>query len=211
MTIGHVTTIFIIGIILMLQLGSNFTSPLQKYQASAQHANTDNGNGVMYNSNKKYGHSELPQVASYGNNVYVLWLDDALGSRDVFLRKSVDGGNTFDTEIIDLSKNSMKGGGGVFNPRIIASADNVYVAWENTPQNNGQVFFTKSSDGGNSFSDPLNLGNNTGFSGYPQIAVSQKNNKNVYIVWHDAGNGITFRKSTNGGNSFGNTTNLSNN
>jgi hypothetical protein len=211
MRTGHITTISIIGMMLMLQLAITFYFPLQEFQADAQHTNNYNGNGVMYNSNKKYGHSELPQVATYGNNIYVIWLDDTLGSRDVFLRRSTDGGNTFDTKIIDLSKNSIQGGGGAFNPKIIASANDVYVVWENTPQNNGQIFFAKSNNTGNSFSSPVNLGDNTGFSGYPQIAVSKINSNYVYIVWHNAGNGIIFRKSTDGGNSFGKVVNLSNN
>ena len=206
MRASYTTTI--IGIMLILQLAVTFSPPLQ---ANAQHTNTGNGNGVMYSSSKRYGHSELPQVAAYGNNVYVAWLDDILGSRDVFLRKSTDGGNTFDAKIIDLSKNNMRAGGGAFNPKIIASANNIYVVWENTPQNNGQIFFTKSTDGGNTFDNPINLGNNTGFSGYPQIAVSENDNNYVYVVWHNAGNGITFRKSTDGGNTFGKVINPSNN
>jgi hypothetical protein len=201
------TTISIIAIMLMLQLAIIFSS-VQKYQADAQHTNTDNSNGVMYNSSKKYGYSELPQIVTYGNNVYVLWLDNTIGSRDVLLRKSADGGNTFDSKIIDLSKGV--GGGGAFNPKIITLVNNVYVVWENTPENNGQIIFTKSNDAGNSFSDPVNLGNNTGFSGYPQIAVSKKSNY-VYVVWHNAGNGITFRRSADGGNTFDKVTNLSNN
>ena len=99
---------------LILQLAITFSSPLQ---ANAQRANTGNGNGVIYNSSKRYGHSELPQVEVYGNNVYVVWLDDILGSRDIFLRKSTDGGNSFDTNIVDLSKNDMRAVGGAFNQK----------------------------------------------------------------------------------------------
>ena len=145
---------------LILQLAYALPSTIvQKYQANAQ---------MRYEPNKNYGHSELPQVATQGNNVYVVWLDDILGGRDVFFR-----------------------------------------AGENTPENNGQIFFSKSNDGGNTFSDPVNLGNNTGFSGDPEIAASKSNY--VYAVWHNAGRGIVFRRSTDGGNRFDKDISLSNN
>ena len=99
----------------------------------------------MSNLSNNNGHSELPQVTASGNNVYVVWLDDTPGSRDVFLRRSTDGGNTFDTKIINLSKNNLQGGGGAFNLKITALANNLYVVWENTPENNGQIFFSKST------------------------------------------------------------------
>ena len=100
-------------------------------------------NGDMSNLSNNNGHSELPQVTASGNNVYMVWLDDTPGSRDVFLRRSTDGGNTFDTKIINLSKNNLQGGGGTFNLKITALANNLYVVWENTPENNGQIFFSK--------------------------------------------------------------------
>jgi len=185
---------------------------MQKYQANAQHTianNTSGSNGDMSNLSDNNGHSELPQVTASGNNVYVVWLDDTPGSRDVFLRRSNDGGNTFDTKIINLSKNNLQGGGGAFNLKITALANNLYVVWENTPENNGQIFFSKSTDGGDTFSNPVNLGNNTGFFGYPEIAVSKSNY--VYVVWHNAGNGISFRRSSDGGDTFDKAINLSNN
>ena len=64
---------------LILQLAYALPSTIvQKYQANAQ---------MRYEPNKNYGHSELPQVATQGNNVYVVWLDDILGGRDVFFRR----------------------------------------------------------------------------------------------------------------------------
>jgi hypothetical protein len=185
---------------------------MQKYQSNAQHTianNTSGSNGDMSNLSNNNGHSELPQVTASGNNLYVVWLDDTPGSRDVFLRRSNDGGNTFDTKIINLSKNNLQGGGGAFNLKITALANNLYVVWENTPENNGQIFFSKSTDGGDTFSRPINLGNNTGFFGLPEIAVSKSNY--VYVVWHNAGDRISFRRSTDGGNTFDKEINLSNN
>ena len=119
---GSVTTItsqtgsivvIVLRLLLWLQSAAAF-APMQKYQANAQHTianNTSGSNGDLSNLSNNNGHSELPQVTASGNNVYVVWLDDTPGSRDVFLRRSTDGGNTFDTKIINLSKNNLQGGG----------------------------------------------------------------------------------------------------
>jgi len=56
------------------------------------------------NFSKDVGHSERPQVSVSGSNVYVVWLDDTSGSRDVFFRKSTDGGSINDNRIIRLSR-----------------------------------------------------------------------------------------------------------
>lgn len=57
-----------------------------------------------------------------------------------------------------------------------------------------------------------NLSNNAGFSHFPAIATLENN---VYVVWQDQDpitedNEILYRKSTDGGMSFGTTVNLTN-
>src|SRR6185295_9821384 len=49
---------------------------------------------------------------------------------------------------------------------------------------------------------------NTGLNGYPQIVT---NGNNVYVVWHDATNGISFTRSVDNGASFEKARNLGNN
>ena len=67
-----------------------------------------------------------------------------------------------------------------------------------------------SNDGGVSFGDVINLSNSVGSSGSPAIAAS---GNNVYVVWNDLTSGnaeIHYRKSTDGGHTFGSAINLSN-
>ena len=68
-----------------------------------------------------------------------------------------------------------------------------------------------SKDGGQTFGDVINLSNNTGFSEHPQISV---NGSNVYVVWADdtsSNRDIYITTSTDGGQTFGDVINLSNN
>ena len=98
----------------------------------------------------------------------------------------------------------------------IATVDNiVYLVWQESinddSKNNYDIFFIKSEDNGSTFSKPINLSNNTGFSEHPQIAVSKND---IFIVWADNTNSnntyIMFTKSENNGTTFSKAINLSN-
>lgn len=100
-------------------------------------------------------------------------------------------------------------------PQIESSGNNVFVVWQDNlfghNRQNYDILLKTSSDGGNTFGEVINLSNNTGFSEHPQIAV---NGSNVYIVWADNTNlnrDIYLISSSDGGNTFGEVTNLSNN
>src|SRR6187431_2988093 len=71
--------------------------------------------------------------------------------------------------------------------QIAAIDNNVYLVWQESvndksKENNYDIYFKKSKDNGNTFSKPINLSNNTGFSEHPQIAIS---NNSIFIVWTD--------------------------
>jgi hypothetical protein len=224
--------ITIVAILLVSQLAigisSNFFLQRRSY---ADNGIIDNNNVNNYNQtldfNNKYydrqfikntaavnissneGNSEIPEEAMSGNNIYIAWIDDTSGNRDVFFRKSIDQGKTFG-DTVNLS-NML---GGAYNVQIIAIYNYVFVVWEHTPDNNGQIFFKRSVDYGNTFDKTVSLGNNTGFYGLPQISAAvssneEKNNSNrinsrinIYTIWHDSSNGIVLRKSIDGGETF---------
>ena len=98
--------------------------------------------------------------------------------------------------------------GGSVDPQIAVSGNNLYVVWEHSPENNGAVFFTRSTDNGATFEKIKNISNNTGYNGFPQLAVS---GNNVYLIWHDATDGIFFTRSTDNGATFEKIKNISNN
>ena len=163
------------------------------------------------------------RVAVSETNVFVVWADNTApasnnsnyDNQDIFFTKSPDGGNSFG-KIINLSNN--RGNSNI--PQISAVGANVYVVWLDDFSGNQDIFFTKSTDGGNSFGKIINLSsknnentynNSTHSSFNPQLAVS---GNNVYVVWQEddaiTGNqDIFFKKSTDNGNSFGPVNNLS--
>jgi hypothetical protein len=165
---------------------------------------------VNMSNNTAISHS--PELAVSRNttlrgndSVYVVWTDDLGGNGDINFKRSADSGTTFGS-----TQNLSTNPGNSTASQIVAYQDNVYVIWEDASTGNGDIYFRKSTDSGNSFGTLVNLSNNTSFSDTFHIAVS---GSNVYVVWSDnaTGNGdIYFRKSIDNGTSFGAIENLSN-
>jgi len=100
-------------------------------------------------------------------------------------------------------------------PQTESSQNNVYVAWQDNlfgdNRINYDILLKSSNDGGQTFGDVINLSNNSGFSEHPQVAI---NGNNVYIVWADntsLNRDVYLISSTDGGQTFGEAINLSNN
>ena|SRR5690242_8998611 len=86
-------------------------------------------------------------------------------------------------------------------PQIAVDArGNINIVWLDNSPGNFSVFFSRSSDGGATFSQPSNLSNNPGGSASgPQIGVDS--NGNIYVAWFDSNSGnpsIFFRHSSDG-------------
>jgi hypothetical protein len=139
--------------------------------------------------------------SSDGSDVYVVWEQEG----EIMLAASHDGGETWE-EIVTVS-NTL---GASTEPSVATSADGqfVHVIWQDTP-GNGDIFYARSTNGGETFETSRNLSNTSGRSNDHQLLAE---GSNVYVVWVDytTGNGdINFRKSNDNGETFSATTNLS--
>ncbi len=154
-----------------------------------------------------------PSIAVDGQNVYVVWRGTQGAVcyptsclNDVFFTQSTNGGASFSTPI-DVSKDVYQS----LYPVVASSGSNIYVAWENsTGSSNPQVVFSRSTDGGSTFSAAVDLSND---AGYTQNLIVAAAGSNVYLVWQDNAPGnfqILFRQSTDYGADFNPILNLSN-
>ena len=152
----------------------------------------------------KKGNSSNPQIAASGNNVYVTWLENDIGKNAstnfrLFFRASTTQGSYFnDDKIIDKKTGQIP-----FLPRVTASGNNVYLTWvDNTTQGGSEIYFSKGSDNGTTFTKPERISDRKENSSYPQFASS---GNNTYVVWTEhspgndnvifaKGNGTTFTK-----------------
>lgn len=143
------------------------------------------------------------EIAVFGDNVYVVWLDQDEGDNtNILLKASFDGGTTFG-RTVHISSNANQ----ETFPKIAAYEDSVYIAWNMAGDNlderdNEGLFFVRSLDGGNTFDNIMKLNHENDF-GELQVAAFDET---VYVVSggiHSVDvNGVFFTKSIDGGRSF---------
>jgi hypothetical protein len=143
------------------------------------------------------------EIAVFGDNVYVVWLDqDEADNTNILLKASFDGGTTFG-RTVHISSNANQ----ETFPKIAAYEGSVYIAWNMAGDNvderdNEGLFFVRSLDGGNTFDNIIKLNHENDF-GELQVAAFDET---VYVVSggiHSVDvNGVFFTKSVDGGRSF---------
>ena len=151
--------------------------------------------------------SFTPQIAvDASGNIYMAWEDDTANKSNILFSHSTDGGvNFLPTPAPKQVSNSL---GCSFSPVMAVDASgNINIVWEDSGDcsfRTSNIFFSRSTDGGVTFSTPTNLSAtmNTALFSVPQIAVDTAGNINV--VWEsDTGNlAIWFTGSRDGGATF---------
>ena len=152
------------------------------------------------------GFAVNPQITKFGNSVYIIWQDDTSGPDEILYKRSIDNASSFETLNISQSVgiDSIDG-------KIYAIKNNVYIVWTegNFDEGRTSIFARASSDGGATFSESKNLSNNTGYANIPEVFAS---GDNEYVLWMEGKfnqGEIMFKKSSDGGATFGQTIRLS--
>ncbi|MGA9841429.1 MAG: sialidase family protein [Nitrososphaeraceae archaeon] len=161
------------------------------------------GNAI---TNSMIANNAVPTAKLSRDAVHLVW-DDFSPDSEILYRTNA--GDVFARSADNLSTNA----GVSDEPAIAVSGNNVYVVWRDNTPGRGDIFYAKSIDGGATFGSIVNLSDNIGSSGTPDIAIS---GNNVYVAWNDnTGTGedtaIYYRRSVDGGATFGSIFNLSNN
>jgi hypothetical protein len=172
-------------------------------------ASKDNGNTfgeAIQLSNTNSASSFNQDIATFGNNVYAVWLEKPVsGPYRIMLSASGDGGNSF-RDPVTLSENASPQS----YPKISSFNGHVYVAWnvEDSPNaisgTNEGVFFVSSSDNGLKFGNTSKLNTEENGFGKPQVAAGYNNT--MYVIWGGSDNNkvssLYFVKSYDNGRSF---------
>jgi len=129
---------------------------------------------------------------------YVVYDDDTGGPRQAYLVRSRKNTNFKRASILSSGQD------GGFTPVVdISSTGTVNIAWAQATSGPRQVLFTRSSDLGYTFAQPVNVSKSAGEGFDPSIGMSDDDAVNV--AWEDTGSGIgqiMFSRSTDGGVTF---------
>ncbi|MEW6130354.1 MAG: sialidase family protein [Acidobacteriota bacterium] len=155
------------------------------------------------------GGAFAPRIAlDSAESLNIVWYDLPAAHRRVVFTRSTDLGDTF-TELVDVSRSA----GNAFDPEIAVDPnDNIHVIWQDEGSGISAIMYARSTDGGNTFSEPKKI-SGAGAAAEPQIKTSSSGQINV--VWNevveDGSSQAFFSRSTDGGDSFVTPLNLSNN
>ena len=129
-------------------------------------------------------------------NPQIAWVDGMTGNWEIYFRKGAGGGSTWPT-----SRRLSDTSGGSYAPSMAAySAGNIQVFWSDDTPGNYEVYQTRTTDGGASWTISQRMTWTSGESWWPANAFDSSNG--LHLVWYDATPGnfeIYYGKSTDGG------------
>jgi flagellar hook assembly protein FlgD len=129
------------------------------------------------------------------NNVYVAWYDNTSGGTEILFSRSTDAGTTFNAPK-NVSNNL---GYSTFPSVIVGQNGTVHVSWQDTEYGASEIVYAKSTDGGLTFSTPVNVSNDEAASVKVDMVMDAAGV--LWMVWSDD-SAMWLAKSTDGGNTF---------
>ena len=124
------------------------------------------------------GGSFSPTIAADANNhLHVVWEDDTPGNREIYYRRSTDGGSSWITKRLTWTSGTSQ------VPFIAVDFRNqLHVTWHDDTPGNAEIFHKRSTDGGLIWTTKR-LTYNSGESYLPTTAIDSNNR--LYVVWQD--------------------------
>jgi hypothetical protein len=116
--------------------------------------------------------------------------------------------NNRDTGAVSIIQNLSRSPTGAGYAQVAAAGTNVYVVWEEVPAGDpmgkADIFFTRSSDRGVTFSQPVDISQTPDGSRLPVVTAK---GDDVFVAWHEeivgVGSEVSMRVSSDGGVAFG--------
>ena len=150
-------------------------------------------------SDKSTNSSGSRAICAHEDVVNAVWWCNRYGNFDLFLRRSVDGGATWQPEVrlvADTIHYSER-------PAIANSGNLVAVAWEDNRDDNAEIYCKVSQDGGGAWGNDLRLTVDEFGSYTPCVAVT---GSHVHVVWQDDRDGgepaIYYKRSDDAGGNW---------
>ena len=163
------------------------------------------------------GIQQMPDmVVGKDGSIYVVWLDASVAEGKIYFSKSTDHGASFEypVQVSGREANSVSilSGG----PRIAEYDGTLYIAWSDQRMGYSytNIRFTKSEDGGATWSSSSEVGTAGRFNLYADLIVAEDGTLHFWYYQYSSLSldfeSVMYRQSTNGGDSFSSPKKLSN-
>jgi Neuraminidase (sialidase) len=141
------------------------------------------------------GISESQAIGASGDTVHVVWRDpypDSANWETLYVR-SIDNGVTWSAPM-NISNTPENSG----STDIAVAGDNIHAVWGDPTPGNWEILYARSTDGGTTWSAPVNLSNSSATSLLANVAAY---GSNVQVTWsdHDTAWDIMVIESTDNG------------
>jgi hypothetical protein len=174
------------------------------YKRSTDRGLTWSNNVNLSNNDSSIAYN--PAIAVSGSYVHVVWYNKQDGNFEEQYTRSTDGGITWNSKIRLAYNTDIS-----LHRSIAASGSNVHFVWFNNRDDKYDIYYKNSIDGGDTWSDDVQLTNTASAYYNPAVAIS---GSVVHVAWQDFTDGnweIYYKCSTDGGINWGADTRLTNN
>jgi hypothetical protein len=149
--------------------------------------------------------STNPSITTSGSNVHLVYQDMRDGNWEIYYKGSTDGGTSW---TIDKRLTNNPASSNI--PSVAANEQFVHAVYQDPRDGNGgpEIYYRRSTDGGNFWDTNLRLTNAAGYSEYPSICTS---GSTMHVAWQDERDGneeIYYKRSSDNGSNWGTDTRL---
>lgn len=149
--------------------------------------------------------SEYPSASSDGNTVLVTWTDNRDGNKEIYIKRSTDGGISWGSDVRLINNSAISD-----FPSVSFAGNIGHLVWREFRDGPPQIYYKRSTDGGNTWGTDTRIVNTSGNAEYASVSAS---GANVNITWSDDRNTdieLYHKRSTDGGTTWGTDTRLTN-
>jgi hypothetical protein len=141
------------------------------------------------------GDCRYPSVATEGNNMYLAWLCAEGKLTNLYFKRSIDEGKTWNSARKLCNENAD-----CLPPSIAVNSGIVHLAWIDYGETvDGELYYARSRDGGETWEKNVLLVKDANSARYPSV-ICQGNN--VYLIWQDVENKVFFKASYDQGRTW---------
>ena len=143
------------------------------------------------------GTSVLPAIAVDSNNtIHIVWDDNTPGNDEIYYKKSMDQGETWSA----AKRLTWTPGKSSWPDISIDSNDNIHVVWDDGTPGYSEIYYKKSTDGGETWTADRRLTWTPDWSDNPDLAIDSTDA--LHVFWEDYTPGfseIYYRRTADAG------------